>query len=334
MPPFTIRPTEAGESLRVREFLAGIFGTGIDAPSLRLDLIRWKYYDARPDWAGSRSYVLERGGEYAAHGCVWPMRLFGVDACQIIDWAGAPKAAGAGLLLRREIEKRVTVSVGIGGSEDSRKVMPRAGYKTVAAFRTFVRVLRPFRQFGRRTERTLLLRAAKTARAWLWSLPLLPRTPAGWSIDAVTRFRDEDLDTGAVRSPELLNYLMACPVVRMHGYVLRKNGRIAGHLLLADVDSQARIADLQLTAGEREDWAAAVGLATRLAAQNGASEVVAHSSFEPFSDALRAAAYRERGSEPVFVKGAWGDGAMPPLHITPADYDDFFAISPGQPFAT
>ncbi len=334
MPPFTFRATEAAESLRVREFLAGVFGTSIDAPSLRPDLIRWKYYDARPDWTGSRSYVLERGGEYVAHGCVWPMRLYGADACQIIDWAGAPKAVGAGLLLRREIEKLVTVSVGIGGSEDSRKVMPRAGYKTVAEYRAFVRVLRPFRQFGRRTERTLLLRAAKTARAWMWSLPRVPRTPAGWSVDAITRFRDEDLAAGAVRSAELLNYLMACPVVRMHGYVLRKNGQIAGEFLLAEVDSQARIADLQLAAGGRGDWAAAVGLATRVAAENGASEVVAHSCLDPLSDALHAAGYRERGSEPVFVKTSLSASAAAQLHITPADYDDFFAVIPGQPFAT
>lgn len=334
MPPFTFRATEASESLRIREFLAGVFGTGLDAPSLQPNLIRWKYYDPRPDWAGSRSYVLERGGDYVAHGCVWPMRLFGVGACQIIDWAGAPKAVGAGLLLRREIEKLVTVSVGIGGSEDSRKVMPRAGYKTVAEYRAFVRVLRPLRQFGRRTEPTLLLRAAKTARAWIWSLPRVPRTPVGWSVDAVTHFRAEDLAATAVRSAELLNYLMACPVVRMHGYVLRKNGQIAGELLLAEVDGQARIADLQLAAGEQEDWAAAVGLSTRVAAENGASEVVAHSSFDPLSDALRAAGYRERGREPVFIKAPRGDIAVPPLHITPADYDDFFAVIPGQPFAT
>ena len=48
-------------------------------------------------------------------------------------------------------------------------------------------------------------------------------------------------------------------------------------------------------------------------------------------DHVRASMHK---GEPVFVKGAWGDGAMPPLHITPADYDDFFAIRPGQPFAT
>jgi hypothetical protein len=334
MPPFTFRQTEAAESLRVREFLAGVFGTSIDAPSLRSDLIRWKYYDARPDWPGSRSYVLERGGEFVAHGCVWPMRLYGVNACQIIDWAGAPKAVGAGLLLRREVEKLVTVSVGIGGSEDSRKVMPRAGYQTVTEFRTFVRVLRPLRQFGRRTERTLFLRAAKTARAWMWSLAPVPRVPTGWSVEVVTRFRDDDVPLRAGRSPELLTYLMACPAVRMHGYVLRKSGQIAGQLLLAEVDGQDRIADLQLTAGEREDWAAAVGLATRVAAENGASEVVAHSSFDGLSDALRAAGYRERGSEPVFVKAAEVGFGGKALHITPADYDDFFALAPGQPFAT
>ena len=334
MPPFTFRQTEVGESLRVREFLAGVFGTGLDAPSLQPKLIRWKYYDPRPDWQGSRSYVLERGGEYVAHGCVWPMRWGGTEACQIIDWAGAPSAVGAGLLLRREVEKLVPVAVGIGGSEDSRRVMPRAGYQVAAEYRTFVRVLRPFRQFANRTERPLWRRAAKTARAWMWSLGRMPRMAAGWSVEGVARFRAEDLPAETVRSPELLNYLMACPAVLMRAYVLRKHGEIAGHVVFSHVDSQARIADLQLPHGGLTDWAAAVGAATRAAAGIGASEVVAHSCFEPLSAALIAAGYRERGSEPVFVKARAGFATGEPLHIMPADYDDFFAVTPGQPFAS
>ena len=333
MPPFAFRQTAPGEALRVREFLAGVFGTASDAPSLQPDLIRWKYYDPRPDWPGSRSYVLEKDGAYVAHGCVWPMRFGATDACQIIDWAAVPRSAGAGLLLRREIEKLVPVSVGIGGSEDSRKVMPRAGYRTVADFRTFVRVLRPLRQFGRRTD-PFWMRGAKTARAWAWSLGRLPGIADGWSIETVGRFRPEDLPRDAARSHEQLNYLLACPALRVRGHVLRKGGRILGHLLLAEVGGQARIADLQLAERKPDNWAAAVDLATRVAAENRAAlEIVAHSCFEPFSAALRKAGYRERGSQPVFAKGAAVATAGQP-HITPADYDDFFSISPGRPFAS
>ncbi len=334
MPLTGFRQTAPDEANRVREFLAQVFGSGLDAPSLRAELIRWKYYDPRPDWHGSRSYVIERAGKYAAHGCVWPMRFGRTDACQIIDWAASPEAVGAGMLLRREVEKMVPVSVAIGGSEDSRKVLPRAGYRTVAQLRTFVRVLRPLRQFSRRTDRPVWRRGAKTARAWWWSLAPAPHIPERWSSEAVTRFRSEDLPAAAVRSPDLLNYLLACPAVRMHGYVLRKAGEIMGHLLVSAVDGQARIADLHLIGQNPSDWVAAVSLATRVAAEDEtALELVAHSCLEPFSSALLAAGFRERGEQPVFVKGAGGTPADDFLHISPADYDDFFAIHPGQPFA-
>ena len=114
----------------------------------------WKYYEPRPDWEGSRSYVLESGGAIISHGCVQPMKLETsvgvVPACQIIDWAADSAFPGMGLLLRRKVEGMVGVCIGVGGGEDSRNVMPRAGYKTLCQYQTFARPVRPLRQFGAR----------------------------------------------------------------------------------------------------------------------------------------------------------------------------------------
>jgi len=45
---------------------------GPDAPIVRPELMRWKYFEPRPDWDGPRSYVMLRDGHIFAHGCVVP----------------------------------------------------------------------------------------------------------------------------------------------------------------------------------------------------------------------------------------------------------------------
>jgi len=35
----------------------------------------WKYWSARPDWAGSRSFAARRDGAIVAHAAAWPVRV-------------------------------------------------------------------------------------------------------------------------------------------------------------------------------------------------------------------------------------------------------------------
>jgi hypothetical protein len=323
MSGFRFRATDPEEADRIRAFLAGVFHLTTEAPAFEPKLIHWKYYQPRPDWPGSRSYVLERNGEIVGHGCVWPMPL--ISGCQIIDWAAAPAVPGAGMLLRREIEKMVAVSVAIGGSPDSRKVIPGMGYATVGSFRKFVRIVRPFRQFRRRPEPQLLRNLAKLGRNAVWSAAPIPPLPPDWSVEKV----GQAFSLPSARSPELYRYLLDCPTGSLSAFVLKKGGREAGCFLLNQVDGQTRIADLQAT-----DWRGAVIAATRTAAAIPETcEIVANASLDAFAQALAQSGYHQRGEQPVFVLDKSKALAGVELHITPADYDDFFARFPESPFA-
>ena len=44
-----------------------------DARQFDPDILQWKYFDPRPDWDGSRSYVLKSGARWLAHAGVCPM---------------------------------------------------------------------------------------------------------------------------------------------------------------------------------------------------------------------------------------------------------------------
>lgn len=331
MTGFHFRPTEPDEAGRVREFLASVFRTGLSAPSLDPALIHWKYYEPRPDWVGGRSFVLERNAAIVAHGCVWPMRLGHIEASQIIDWAGARSSPGAGLLLRREIEKMVPVSVAIGGSEDSRNVLPRAGYKTAAQFRRFARVLHPVRQMRQRKRGAFWRNAAKTFRNALWQIQAFPSLPAGWSFQPVQAFSPADLPPQSIRPAELLNYFLRCPGAEVRGYRLLREKEPAGFFLISEVAGQARIADLHTADG----WDAGVAAAVQAARQSkSASELVANSSYAPFSRALTEAGFIARGEQPVYVLDKSSALADRPVHITSADYDDFFGIYADDPFVT
>jgi hypothetical protein len=331
------RATEPGEADRIREFLAGIFHLAKTAPPFDPRLMHWKYYQPRPDWEGSRSYVLERDGKIASHGCVWPMPFVTpngkVAACQIIDWAAAPRAPGAGMLLRREIEKMVAVSVAIGGSPDTRKVIPGAGYATVASFRKFARVVRPFRQFRRRPQNDTLRNLGKLARNTLWSMSRVPALPENWSVEPMVGQAFSPTSTSfsaTARTADLYRYLLDCPTGSLSAFVLKKEGREAGCFLLNQVDGQTRIADLQCS-----NWREAVSAATHTAAALPETcEIVANTSLDVLAEALGQAGYRLRGEQPVFLLDKSKALGAEKLHITSADYDDFFSRFPDAPFAT
>jgi hypothetical protein len=330
------RATEPQEADRIREFLAGVFHLSTTAPPFDPKLIHWKYYQPRPDWDGSRSYILERNGQIVSHGCVWPMPFVTasgkIPACQIIDWAATPGVPGAGMLLRREVEKMVAVSVAIGGSPDSRKVIPGSGYATVGSFRKYVRIVRPFRQFRHRAEKQTWRNLAKLARNAAWSATPVSPLPEDWSVHPIMAqaFVPPAADfVATARSPELYRYLLGCPSGSLSAFVLRKGGRDAGFFLLNEIDGQTRIADLQAS-----DWREAVLAATAMAAAIPETcEIVANTSLGALGGALGQAGYRLRGEQPVFLLDRSKALGALELHITSADYDDFFARFPNEPFA-
>lgn len=87
----------------VLAFLRDAYGLSADAPGFTPQLAAWKTFAPHPWWRdGSRGYVLESGGEITAYGCISPFRFRGpdglVECAQVLDWAGARRSPGAGLL--------------------------------------------------------------------------------------------------------------------------------------------------------------------------------------------------------------------------------------------
>lgn len=254
-------------------FLREIFQAPPDARFLRPDVIRWKFFQTRPDWDGSRSYAFRSEGRIVAHACIVP-GAFVTPAGKVvrtvfpIDWAASNSVPGAGLLLLREIAALTDVRISYGGSAEARAVVrkgsairrPGSDYP----IGELLRARRSLRPFARRDS----LRALKQTLRDAWQNA---RTPLAahpdWTARRVERFDGELPETRGLqlmlplRSAALLNYMLDCPAVRLLGFLIQKGGATRGHLLLAESGPQARIADLVIDSDQPEDWAAAYSLA-------------------------------------------------------------------------
>src|SRR4051794_34196950 len=111
------------------EFLLDVFRMGPDAPFVRPEMMRWKYFEPRPDWEGSRSYLMLREGRIFAHGCVVPETFRTaqgrVTSMRVIDWAGGRNVPAAGVLVMRKLAELTDTVLAIGGSADAMRVLPR-----------------------------------------------------------------------------------------------------------------------------------------------------------------------------------------------------------------
>jgi hypothetical protein len=102
-----IRPTTPADAGPLVQFLDRVFGTSRDASLLGEKYIEWKYWAARPDWPGSRSFIAEHNGAIVAHAAAWPVRVHVgssvVQATHVVDWAAHPDYPGAGIWLMRQV---------------------------------------------------------------------------------------------------------------------------------------------------------------------------------------------------------------------------------------
>lgn len=316
----------------VSAFLCSVFGIAKPARNLSPGVLRWKYIAPHPFWDGSRSYCIRQGGEIVAHACLAPVNFVAgsriVRSCVVIDWAGSPKLPGAGSMIYKLLYPSVDAFLGIGGSASARKVVPRLGFETRGELEVFTRVVRPMRDFARRPKfnwRSGAHLARNTARL------LRPPTPVprGWSARRVDSF-DETIVPVPPRSsdtvmcqhtPDLLNYLLACPAATMEGYVLLAGGSPAGYCLLSRFESQCHIADLR-----SENLSGAYALALQLAADSpGVSKVVATAATSRVGEAIVAAGFHRCEAMPILLRDAQRllDGAGP-LGITSVENDFFY----------
>lgn len=338
---------EPGQQGELARFLSSAFGVPADSPFLSPELLAWKYFLPRPDWNGARSLAAIEDGRIVAHAGIWPLAFTvsgqPVGCLHLIDW-GAVGVPGAGVLLYREVMRCAPAAIVVGGAAGARKMLPRMGFREAGRVSSYVRVVRPWRQFRLRTGGPRWKQAAKWARNTAWSMAAAaghgdwtaeehPRFPAELA-PLLERHEEAGLTPGR-RTVESLNFLLLCPGANCRAQLLRHRGELRGYFLLCRLGNQSRIADLRVF-GSAADWAAAYSLAARAAARDPETcEIAAASSLELTSNALEENGFRVCGERPLWVcdRERMLAGA-PPLMVQAIESDAFFLYDPENPFAS
>jgi hypothetical protein len=280
--------------------------------------LHWKYWQERSDWPGPRSFVLTDGHDLLAHGALVPGTLCSGETRQrmvhMIDWAARRDAVGAGVLLMKYVGRQTDFLLGIGGTEHTRKIMPLIGYRFCGNVTAYVRPLSAIRLLqrpgGPRWKRGL-----RFARSALWSLSA-PKDDVGeWRaqpIDPEDVMQVAEVLPAATsevpvleRSPELFRHALACPIVPVKLYALRRAGRIEGYFVLSHTPAQVRLADLWTKSSNPEDWRALVHSAIHQARYHAdAAEIGAWSSDARLSQVLRECGFHARFTVPIYIRGS------------------------------
>jgi len=239
--PSEILPTTPADMPAVAAFLADVYQSGPDALFVQPAMLRWKYYEPHPAWAGSRSYVMKEAQRIVAHGCACPVTFLvpggEVRGTTVNDWAAERVSPGAGVLLMRKIGALVEFLMAVGGSEQTRAILPRIGFSCCGEVASYARVLRPWRQFRAYPHKNWKS-PLRLVRNTLWSFSALTSPPRDWSARPVPQFDPEISPllasararsfTPAKRTPELLNYMLRCPGAAFSGFLLYAGRALRG----------------------------------------------------------------------------------------------------------
>lgn len=330
------------EAAALSDFMGRMFPRA-EASFLAEGHMAWKYWSARPDWAGSRSFTARRDGAIVAHAAAWPVRVCVsgqvVPAVHLIDWAADPEHPGAGLWLLRQIGAKVPLMIATGGSEITRRILPVLGFRPHGELCTFARPVRPLRQALATTPKSwrLLGRVLRNT-AWRLSSPL--SVPRGWSVRPLAPEevppelwpRPSPATAVTARDPGFYRYFVDSPSARHELFGLEKGRALVGYFCLAFAPHVARIADLWLPSTQVEDWRAGFQVATAMAARDGdVHEVSAWGSTPLGKEGLRGAGFRLRDRAPVSLFDEGKVLAGRTLHAQMLDCDaSFFAGEAGS----
>jgi hypothetical protein len=151
----TIRATDHEDLPALSKFLVRAYK--FEPSDFHFDprLLKWKYLYPRAGWQGSRSYLFERSGEIVAHGGICPVSLrlpTGriVSGHVIVDWAADSRMPGLGVMMDRRLMQTASTSFAIGGEPDTRKILPRIGFRHVGEASIYAAWLRPWLEFRTR----------------------------------------------------------------------------------------------------------------------------------------------------------------------------------------
>jgi hypothetical protein len=306
-----VAPTPRAGLNAVASLLASVFRVPSDSPFLDRRLLSWKYFEGGAPWGEARSYVLLQGEAIRAHCGVVPLSLHfsgkRVSSAYFTDWAGDRHLPGSGVMLMKKLMCRAETAIVVGGSDDTRALLPKIGFVLVCDVASFVRVQRPWLQLRTRPKEPIAKATARLLRNTLWSGSSIGPIPERWRAtrnDAFTSAAgpyDSPHPTPS-RDDEDLNYWLRCPAAEISGYQIQRSGSVVGHFLLSRVGGQTRISDIRVYSADIADWTIAYRLAARSAAEIADTcEVVAAASTPFASHSLAASGFRNRGSAPLFL---------------------------------
>jgi hypothetical protein len=314
-------------------------------PNLEPESLHWKYWQKRDDWPGSRSFVLARGTELLAHAgivpgmCAWAGSR--VRVIHMIDWAARPDVAGAGVSLMKYISRLADLLLSIGGSAQTRAILPFLGFRPYGVATGYVRVLRPSQILKDRTQSRWRL-IPRFARSGLWSLTAPRYGGDGWHAELIDQVAAHSLaacfpiprgDMAVFeRTEALFRYALRCPIALMELYSISRGGPAKGYFLLAFAPAQVRLVDCWIDSADPADWRALIEQAVRQARGTpGAAELVALASDPTLSQALLKSGFHARRMDPIqLLPSGRIDGAPATLRVQMLDSDSAYHHS-GQP---
>jgi hypothetical protein len=332
-------PVQPGDFAEIRELLRSVFGE-LDERKFSDEFLHWKLLEPHPFFTGSRGFLRRtKDGQPAAYGALVPLRFLAcrgasidcVPAGHIIDWASSRRVPGAGIRIYQHIAAEAGVIIGIGGSRDTQQILPKIGATVRTLAYTYTHIVRPWTRTARADKDWKT--PARLARDLRYSIAP-PSPPPRWTMRPVEHFSTSDspvmpqAGTAAViseRTPEVLNYWLACPGAAVRGFLLEKSGRPAGYFLTSLVGCAARIVDCWTP--EERDWQAAYLCAFQQArGLPGAETVSLMVTSPPEIQALAPFALLKNKGTPVFMLDPHGKiPAGLPLRLSMADYDEFYA---------
>lgn len=301
--------------------------------------LQWKYWQARADWTGSRSFVLTDGRDLLAHAAVVPGALwYGGTRARVIhpiDWAARPNALGAGVALMKQIGRMSDFLLSIGDNEETSRIMPLIGYSRCGTVTGYVRALSPLGILKGPSAPSWKL-ASRVARSYLWSLSAPTAELAGWRVrqmgdTEVARLAEAFPKRSPnmalfERTPELVRHVLGCPIVAAELFVLERAGQTGGYFILTYAPGQARLADLWMNSEDPADWQALVHGAVRQAmSKGGLAELVAWSSDPQLSEVFEPCGFHARLTLPIYLRRS-GEAPLPQedMRVQMIDSDAFY----------
>jgi hypothetical protein len=338
--------TTARDASAVTAFLARAFDAPPHAPWLDPAHLEWKYWSARPDWEGSRSFAIRDRDRLVAHAAAWPMRVRGPGVCvpavHLFDWAADPAYPGAGVQLLRQIAALVPSMIAVGGSPVTRHILPHVGFERCGDVSAFARPVRPFNQ-ARTSGGTTWRRLGRLARNTWWRMWPPLSAARGWSAEEVAPdampidlWPAPSRETAVIaRDAGVYRHLLACPAARHVLLTLRKAGRPVGYCCIAFAPPIARIADLWIAGDSADDWRNAFQTAAVVAAAPAnVNEVSSWTSTRIGRQALVRAGFRLREQYAVSAFGDVAPFERRTLHVQMVDSDASFLPAGAEAYLT